>query len=57
MELYPRRLYEFVADEVSSFRLAQNTNNPLVIDQHDNGVSLSLDVGGYKVIQNIRLTT
>ena len=57
MELYPRRLYEFVADEVSSFRQAQNTNNPLVIDQHDKGVSLSLDVGGYKVIQNIRLTT
>ncbi len=56
MELYPRRLYEFVADEVSSFRQAQNTNNPLVIDQHDKGVSLSLDVGGYKVIQNIHIS-
>ena len=49
-------LSELVADEVSSFRLVQNTNNPLVIDQHDEGVSLSLDDGEYEVIRDIHIS-
>ena len=49
-------LSELVADEVSSFRQAQNTNNPLVIDQYDKSVSLSLDDGEYEVMQDIHIS-